>query len=409
MMLRNFFSSLACFLIVYLTAPPVIALQPDEVKPPSVRLPVFVVTDRQVIGPKGSQESASLSNDVKKYVSSVNVPLDPQWMPSANELRDDLLGMGWVVDRSTPCFLPMIEDRGYTAEGARESLVSQPINDIDQFWKNLSKSVETCSNKRLYVYIHGFASSGINSVYTGGVLSSQVQAPVVVFSWPSDGVAGAGPKDVISGKGSMTRFRSEEAIIEDPRVLNHLVGFMEEAKSKLGPSTQFVIIAHSLGNRIMAKYFASGPRVNFAEVYFIAADVSKEGFYHALPGLKSHSAKTIVFSHKHDNVLYASSVNSILSFRLQRKLGLSKFELPGVEFIDYESVAEPFEIAGNSKHLLKHYLPFEQLGSIVRTGQPFNTQSKTSTPLVLVRHSVIKPVPEQTKFRFQLPAFISGR
>ena len=371
------------------------AAEIDEKGPPAVRLPVFFATNRQAIGRRGVEESASLG-PLKCGMSSITLPLESAWIEQdSNTLRDDMIGMGWTIDRSATTFVPEIEDRGYVAEGAKETIVEPPIY-TDAFWKKLSEAVKNSRGNRLYVYIPGFASSGINSLYAAGVLSAHVEAPVVVFSWPSDGIAGAGPGEFVKGKGSFSRLNQEEKLIQDPQVLADLTKFMTEAQAKL-KNAKLVMLAHSLGNRLMARYFEAKPKVKFAGVYFIAADVSKELFYRALPGLKSQSAHTAVFSNRQDRVLYVSSVKNILYGHVGKKLGLSKFDVPGIEFIDYEVVAEPRKFLTKSKHQLKHYLPFDQFGSIVRTGQPYNSED-SKTPLVLLKNSTIRQAESKKNF-----------
>jgi esterase/lipase superfamily enzyme len=355
---------------------------------PAVRLPVFFATDRQLIARRGVRESATLGS-LKCGMSAITLPPETAWMePQKNSLRDDLRAMGWTIDQTSTTFVPVIEDRGYVAEGAREKVVEPPTTYTEEFWKKLSSAVENSRAKKLYVYIPGFASSGINSLYAGGVLSAHVEAPVVVFSWPSDGIAGAGPDEIVKGKGMLFRYNKEEALIQSPQVLSNLTDFLEQARAKL-KSAEFVLVAHSLGNRLMARYFESHPQVKFAGVYFIAPDITTDLFYRALPGIRTQSAYTAVFSHRDDRVLYGSSVKSILWGNLHSKLGLSKYNVPGVEFIDYEVVAEPRTLLTKSRHQLKHYLPFEQFGSIVRTGQPYNPTG-SNNPLILKDSKIIQ-------------------
>ncbi len=356
------------------------ASEPQAVGPPVLDVPVFYATDREKLTSNQEEAGAKLA-PFTMGCARVFLPYEKRWQ-SGDKLSEQYQKLGWQVDSARNTVKPFIEVRGYVAEPAPQSVLAVE-GECSDFWSRLKAQAEASSDHRVYVYIHGFASSGNNAVYSGGILAAELEAPVIAFTWPSKGTAGLKPLRLVGRKRMRAMYLADREMIDQPQVLSDLSALISNLKTELGPNVKVNLIAHSLGNRLMAKYLASDATDEFAGVYFLAADVDQQLFMEALKKLQSKSKYTAIYTNKNDRVLKVSAGNDLLDFKISHKLGDANFSVPGVEFIDYGQIAEPRSI---DYLRLMHYVPFEHFGSIVRTGQPFNDGNRR----YLVRRTTIE-------------------
>lgn len=336
---------------------------------PTVFIPTFFCTDRKAIT-SNLEANGQVLDQMKSGCADVRVPLKVDWLESdGSNLLARFKALGWRLDQANSTQKPFIEVRGYVAEPFPEKVLSN-IEVCEDFWQKLSAQVAESSDKTVYVYIHGFASSGHNAVYSAGILSANVEGPVVAFTWPSQGSAGLKPLKLVGKKRMRARYEHDLQMIDKPEVLSDLSGFLSELKKKLPVDSRVVLIAHSLGNRLMARYLVSDARESFDKVIFIAADVNQDLFMDVLKVLRRKAKSTVVFANEKDRVLLVSAGRDLLGLKLSKKLGQAKFLVPEIEFIDYEAVAEPTSIEYLA---IRHYLPFEHLGSLLRRGTPYRS------------------------------------
>ncbi|MDX1990570.1 MAG: alpha/beta hydrolase [Candidatus Obscuribacter sp.] len=342
------------------------ASEPQHVGPPVLDVPVFYATDREKLTSNKEEAGAKLA-PFTMGCARVFLPYEKRWQNGDN-LSEQYQKLGWQVDSARDTIKPFIEVRGYVAEPAPQSVLSVE-GECSDFWSRLKAQAEASSDHRVYVYIHGFASSGNNAVYSAGILAAELEAPVIAFTWPSKGTAGLKPLRLVGRKRMRALYLADREMIDQPQVLADLSIFISKLKTELGPNVKVNLVAHSLGNRLLAKYLAGDATDDFAGVYFLAADIDQRLFMEALKKLQEKSSYTAIYTNKKDRALKASVANDLLGFKISRRLGDANFSVPGVEFIDYGLIAEPRSI----EYLkLMHYVPFEHFGSIVRTGQPFD-------------------------------------
>jgi esterase/lipase superfamily enzyme len=117
-------------------------------------------------------------------------------------------------------------------------------------------------------------------------------------------------------------------------------------------------------------------------VYFIAPDLAAKMFLSALPDISAKSKNIAVYMNRRDRVLGASSLNSLFELSSEKKLGKANVKAPGIDFIDYEQIAMPRGIG--------HYVPFEHLGSMIRTRMPFSDKSQENKYFLMRRTSIEK-------------------
>lgn len=351
----------------------------ERVGPPSVQVPVFFATDRQIITSNQEKSGATLSPLSVGY-GNVLLPMNKDWQISGGELKKELQLQGWKLNATRATVKPFIEVRGYVAEPVPTEVLTE-VGVKDDFWQMLQEQINSNGRNEVWVYIHGFASSGNNAVYSGGILASALQAPVVVFTWPSLGTAGLKPLRLVGRKRMRALYLADREMIDQPQVKKDLETFLMGIQKRI-PTVKINLVAHSLGNRLMAKYLASAAEEKFDSVYFLAADIDQTLFFDALKKLKIKARYTSVFMNPDDRVLRISGANDLLDLKVSKKLGKAKFDVPGIEFFNYGAIAEP-----NSLEYLKvrHYVPFDQFASIVQRG----TINSPNNNLVIVKTSEI--------------------
>lgn len=324
---------------------------------PSVDIPVFFASDRLKI--------TSNKNDAGKVLAplhlgecQVRVPCEKEWQSSATQLKEEFQNLNWQLELSAPAIKPYIDVRGYVADRAPQAAISEVQENAKDFWSDLRSEVQRQKEHKVFVYIHGFAASGENALYASGILASQVQAPVVAFTWPSAGTVGLKYPHLAGSRTTRALFRADRKMIDDPQVESDLSTFVSELKKELPADTQVEIVAHSLGNRLLTKHLHGKSRDQFDNVYFLAPDVDKKLFLSAVPDILAKSNHVSVFMNPHDRVLQISGLNNLLELHSWKKLGKSKVSAAGIDFIDYGAVAKPRGIG--------HYIPFEHFGSLLR-------------------------------------------
>lgn len=176
-LLRNSFALAATCILAILPCP---AAETVTVAPPNVRVPVFFATDRRAVDSNQNPLGAKISK-LTYGTSSALLPMQNSWLDTNGKLSSRFRSMGWVVDEINWSVKPYLEVRGYVSEENSNNIVSTPIA-TDTYWDQLKNQVLSSDTKTLFIYIHGFASSGKNSLYAGAILAAHTESPVVVFA-----------------------------------------------------------------------------------------------------------------------------------------------------------------------------------------------------------------------------------
>lgn len=338
------------------------AFEPKDSGPPVLKVPVFYATDREKITSNKEEVGHKLSS-LKTGCATVMVPMQKRFEGEGKEsLTEDLNKLGCTIDKTASTMEPYIEIRGYVAEPEPQKVLID-VKDCDDMYEKLKTAAQ--KSKSVYVYIHGFASSGNNALYSGGILSANLEAPVVSFTWPSKGTAGMKFIRFWGRKRLRALYLDDRKMIDDPKVMADLKSFLKELRAKMPPDVSINLVAHSLGNRLMAKYLNSYAEETYQRVYFLAPDVDKDLFIEVAGNLKKKAKYVAVFHNPKDRVLKISAANDLLSLKETDKLGTGGADLTGIEFIDYRKIAEP-----RSLEFLRvlHYVPFEHFANIIRSG-----------------------------------------
>ncbi len=347
----------------------------EEATLPAVEIPIFFCSDRKSISSNKCDKGKELGQ-AQLGSAIVRVPVAKRWLDQNQNLSAKLSDLGWKQNSKDPTLEPYIELRGYVAEKNTKAVLRDIAAD-DNFWKHLSEKVKIEKEHRVFVYIHGFASSGENALYSTGVLASQLEAPVVAFTWPSAGKVGS---NFFGSNSPRSLFRRDRMIIDSPEVMNDLTQLIHQMRTQLPPDTKIGLIAHSLGNRLMTRYLDGDAQDKLDSVYFVAPDVAAKLFLSALPDISTKSNHVCVYMNKRDRVLGASSLNSMFELSSGRKLGKATVKAPGIDFIDYEKIAMPKGIG--------HYVPFDHLGSMIRTNRPFSEKAQQNSYYLMRRTSI---------------------
>lgn len=355
--------------------------QIEKAGPPVLELPVFYASDRQKIC-SNKDEAGQILAPLELGTATVRVPLEDHWLSKDGKLDPRYDGLAWHLNDKDATLVPYLEIRGYVAEKDTQAVLKD-VKENKNFWMDLRSELSHEKSHRVYVYIHGFGSSGENAVYASGVLASQVEAPVVAFTWPS--VGKVAPH--LFGKGTRGLFKQDRKMIDSPKVLDDLSRFLSTMKRELPEDTKLELVAHSLGNRLMTKYLHSKSTETFDSLDFLAPDVDKKFFLSALNDITRKAKHVAVYMNPHDRVLAASGLNNLLEMHSFKKLGRSKISAPGIDFINYESIAQPKGIG--------HYVPFDQLGSIERTQAPLSDDPQNQ--YYFIRRTKIEHKPQRDK------------
>lgn len=372
MSIRASQSILLTGLFLLSSALPVLAFDVQESGPPVMKVPTFYVTDRAEITSNKVEAGAQLSN-LKMGCASVFLP--------AKELTQALSKLGCTIDQERSTQEPYIEVRGYVAEPEPEKCLK--LEESNDFWQKLSDASKV--SKSIFVYIHGFASSGDNAVYSAGILQSHVEAPVISFTWPSKGTAGLKYIRFWGRKRIRALYKDDREMIDSPKVMSDLKTFLKDLKGNMPVDTQINLVAHSLGNRLMARYLASDAVEKFDRVYFIAPDVDNDLFVQVARSLRKKARYVAVFHNPKDRVLKLSAANDLLSLKNTDKLGTGGADLTGIEFVDYGKIAQP-----RSLEYLRvlHYVPFEHFANIIHNG--YSSVSDKDDSCFIVHRSAIE-------------------
>ena len=342
---------------------------------PAVEIPIFFCSDRKAIT-SNKIESGRVLGPAEFGAATVRVPTQERWLDEKQNLNENLAKLGWAKNSTEPTLEPFIELRGYVAEKDTKAVLKD-VHADKEFWTHLSSKVKNDKEHRVFVYVHGFASSGENALYATGVLASQLEAPVISFTWPSAGKVGA---NLFGSNSPRALFKRDRALIDSPEVMSDLTNLIHKIKTQLPADTKVGVIAHSLGNRLVTRYLDGDANDKLDTVNFVAPDVSAKMFLSALPDITAKSNNISVYMNRHDKVLGASSLNSLFEFNVEQKLGKANVKAPGIDFIDYEKIAMPKGIG--------HYVPFEHLGSLIRTKMPYTDRAQQNKYYLMRRTSI---------------------
>jgi esterase/lipase superfamily enzyme len=243
---------------------------------------VFYATDRNHLQPLNSIEQygrdRSDNGSLALGVSSVSVP------------RDHLMGN---LERPSIWHLDFQEN----PEKHIVLLSAQQVSYQD-FYRGLSGSLEKTRQKRVLVFVPGFAVTFEDALRRTAQISYDLNydGVPVVFSWPS------------KGKVNPLDYSADEASAEWSAL--HLNFFLEDLVLKSGAKS-VDLIAHSMGNRVLSRSLqqiagTKSASAKFNEVILTAPDIDRGVFLQLAEAMGAVSRRVTVYTSQNDKALQAS-------------------------------------------------------------------------------------------------------
>jgi len=159
----------------------------------------------------------------------------------------------------------------------------------EQFWSSLESSISQDPKKPLVIYIHGYRCTMAYSSKVAARMQSNLNCPLILFSWPSRPNPFAYPTDECTAEWSSF----------------HLAAVLKELGKRFGYEN-IVLVGHSMGCRMICwalqQCKASGEAVKpkLRQVIFCAPDIDSPVFEQYSPLLASCSNDTQIFASKKD-------------------------------------------------------------------------------------------------------------
>jgi esterase/lipase superfamily enzyme len=197
------------------------------------------------------------------------------------------------------------------------------------FWANIANEITTGGDaeRHALIFLHGYRTSFEDAARRTAQLKADLghAGPAGFFSWPS--------------LGKIASYTGDEAAMEGSElaIRNFLIGF-----AKRSGATAVHIIAHSMGNRGLARAFeaislaaASATSVRFGQVFLAAPDVDAEYFRNVAAAYGQLSERTTLYVTNNDKAIGISRF--IHSFD---RVGLAPpiWVEPGIDTIDASHV-----------------------------------------------------------------------
>jgi esterase/lipase superfamily enzyme len=171
--------------------------------------------------------------------------------------------------------------------------------DRDGFLAGLSAQVRAAAGKQLFVFVHGFNVTFSDAARRTAQIAYDLQfdGAAAFYSWPS--------------KGSKLGYTYDENSAEWTKP--HFISFLEELSRDSG-AEQIHLIAHSMGNRVLAaalqeiawKLAAQPNAPRFSEVILTAPDIDAEVFRNLAVAMRPTARRMTLYASSKDEALKLS-------------------------------------------------------------------------------------------------------
>ncbi len=156
--------------------------------------------------------------------------------------------------------------------------------------------LKTTGARKIAVFVHGYRKSFDGSLDFAQRIASQVDAPVVLFAWPS--------------KNSYTAYMTDECTAEWSSY--HLAGLLHDLGAQFGDGN-IDVISHSLGGRMVAwslRVLATQNKLTepFDTILFFSPDIDRDTFLAESPFIKQSCSTVKVYLDAHDSRIFISKV-----------------------------------------------------------------------------------------------------
>jgi esterase/lipase superfamily enzyme len=149
-------------------------------------------------------------------------------------------------------------------------------------------ALKATGSKKAAVFVHGYRKSFSGSIDFGMKMADHLDAPLVVFAWPS--------------KNNYCKYMVDECTAEWSS--HHLSQVLRQLGNNLGYHN-LILVSHSLGARMVQwglrdLYTEDKPAEPFAAALFFSPDVDRDSFVHDAPFLKQACGDCRLYLDDHD-------------------------------------------------------------------------------------------------------------
>jgi hypothetical protein len=286
------------------------------------------------------------------------------WVPATKDmvanssLKPEYAGMQWIKDYKSAadsCYKPELNFVGYP---------DNPINKVSSNFDERALNGAVAARfanpslavpREVLVYVHGYASSWRNAVYTSALLSLHLKRPVVCYSWPSAATMSAHDYN-----------RNDVPMVEQEGTLDRFIswlGRLNKAANDGGIRTS--VVAHSLGNRLVSEGFVESSAARSTPLYpklqrfiSLAPDVTVK-YYGEHRGAYADCSETMfLFINPHDKALLGAKWVSS-KWKFQTRLGAA-----GIAFETTPEIRQ-YDYQDDARGGVQHYIDFARLAELL--------------------------------------------
>lgn len=231
----------------------------------------------------------------------------PRYLPSRDP--ENTMRLGSVI-----CFVPNSRPYGTLGsswvtrliKGEDDRIRIEKVlieNDPDWFYESLRQRIARApeNDRSILVYVHGFKNSFDSAALRAAQLAVDLNVPglTAFYSWPSADAVG--------------EYSADEAAVETAE--KHLTEFLTRLSRDTG-ATKVNIIAHSMGNRLVARtmhrvMLSGGSQgenaLKFGQIFLAAPDIDIDTFKDLAQAYPKMSERTTLYISKRDMALEASA------------------------------------------------------------------------------------------------------
>jgi esterase/lipase superfamily enzyme len=151
------------------------------------------------------------------------------------------------------------------------------------------------------IYIHGFANDFHDAICRAAEIKhrARFEGAMVAFSWPASQSVDA--KALLH----ITKKYQSDATLADESVTD-LVTFLKDLSRTISPS-KTVLVAHSMGNRVLIKALKQLPPDSYKAIVLLAPDLSKDELIQSLPSIDQRGTHVSMYVNRDDFALLLSS------------------------------------------------------------------------------------------------------
>lgn len=337
--LRAFWLFSLLFVICPLS--PAVAAKKADNGAKSVIVPVYYLTDRDEHGDTfGTHRRYPFHCQHQMYYGTayVAVPNDAHKKESETFSR-----LGWKPS-----------EQKKPDKIARKEMINPADGEAakKEFFKRIAAAIDQSGKKELCVYVHGACDPFEDSAQDAADMAYYLEAPTVLYSWPSASRWRAYFIDNVNAEWSQGHFN---AFCRD------LLAFQQEHPIKV------VFCSHSMGNRLVIRSLPiTYGKELVSQWELISPDIDADTCRHYIMGMKVDDSKIRLYVSNKDKMLPLAQLLSGGYYRLGEAANQMQKPPPGVSASTFERI----DFTAIDHGLSGHTIPFSLVANIVRTDAP---------------------------------------